>query len=71
MHACPALNGMAVPFVQVTDPTEQTTARHVVVEAEDYIGDRSSPITAIRTERPDGSTDVNVYPDAAVATVTT
>ena len=36
--------------------------------AEDYVGDRS-PLTAISTDRPDGSNDLNVYPSPASAVV--
>ena len=67
MHPCPALNGMAVPLSPVDRPDDTPDTRHVVVLAEDYIGGRKSPITAVRTDRPDGSNDLNVYPEAAVA----
>jgi len=67
MHSCPALYGMTIPFVQVSDPDEKPAARHVVHESEDYIGNRTTTLAAISTERADGSNDLNVYPAAAVA----
>ena len=69
MHPCPALGGLAVPLSPVDRPDDIPDTRHVTVLAEDYIGQRSSPITAVRTDRPDGSNDLNVYPAAAVGTI--
>ena len=69
MHPCPALRGMSVPLEQIPDPDARTLSRHRAVMAEDYVGDED-PLTAIATDRPDGSNDINVYPHAAKAVVT-
>lgn len=71
MHACRAL-GLTVPMALVppkrhNGELERGDVRHVVVEREDYIGDElvDSPVMAVRTERPDGSNDLTVYPATA------
>jgi hypothetical protein len=69
MHPCPALEGLTVPLEPVSNPDSKPISRHVAVMAEDYIGDRSNPVVAVRTDRPDGSNDLNVFPGPAVGTI--
>ena len=71
MHACRAL-GLTVPMALVpagrhNGELARNDVRHVVVEREDYIGADlvDSPVMAVRTERPDGSNDLTVYPATA------
>lgn len=72
MHPCRAQGGLQVPFVPAG---EVEAARHAVVVREDYVGGEQGvrfdgdgrPVSAVRTERRDGSNDVHVF--AGVATV--
>ena len=66
MHPCPALRGLNIPLEQVSDEDARTSSRHKVVMAEDYVG-TGNPVAAVSTDRPDGSNDLNVYPQAALA----
>lgn len=71
MHPCPALRGLLAPFVpwRPSGPSE----RHVVQERDDYVGKEvgvrfdgaGRAITAVLTERPDGSNDAVVFPATA------
>lgn len=64
-HTCYGLGGLTAPMVQAG-----TDVRVRAVESEDYVGHRKGedivydengrPVTAIVTERPDGSNDVAV-----------
>lgn len=72
MHHCPFLRGIAVPFVEVLEGVRAQRARHVVVDWGDYVGDQivrrdadGRPVSAVRTERADGSNDVVVFPGTA------
>lgn len=69
LHACPSVGGLMVPLV----PQGQK-ARHVVIERGDYVGRNlvntdahGRPVSAVYTERPDGSHDTCAYPDTATA----
>lgn len=68
MHECPALGGIAIPLSEVKGPDSDLKARHVPVMREDYAGD-ANPLTAVRTERMDGSNDCVVFPETAAMTV--
>ncbi len=59
-HNCPALNGASIPMVEVNDLDAKVQARQVEVAREDGPG-----ISAIRTERSDGSNDCTVFADTA------
>lgn len=69
MHFCPKLSGVYAPYVQVFgDELPKLSVRHVVVERGDYLGKeiaqkdrRGRPITAILTERADGSNDCHAF----------
>lgn len=73
LHACPKWNGLAVALVQAA---QAGAVRHRVIVREDYIGTEQGivygpngqPVSAVHTERPDGSHDTHVF--APVATVT-
>ncbi len=73
MHACPAQKGLTVPLVETE--RELVGVRHVPVERDDYEGTErglvhdgeGKSVTAIHTERPDGSYDTLVF--APVASV--
>jgi len=67
-HECPALGGVTVPLVEVRDLDDKVQARQVTVFAEDYVGNALDNKVAVRTERLDGSNDVTVFPQPAVAT---
>lgn len=63
-HACPALAGVMVPMVPASGPK----SRHVLVEREDVVGKARGlvwadgrPISAVRTEREDGSNDTTIF----------
>ncbi len=64
LHACPALNGLTVPYVEVQNPDDDPRARQVVVQSE--FGYETS---SVRTERMDGSNDVTVFPQPAVGSI--
>lgn len=64
MHNCPAIGNIAIPLVEVARPDAKVDARHVLVNRDDYAGD-ANPLTAIRTERGDGSNDVTVMAEVA------
>ena len=63
MHPCPALRGLNIPLEQVSDEDARTVSRHRVIVSEDY----GTPAVSVSTDRPDGSNDLNVYPQAALA----
>jgi hypothetical protein len=75
MHNCPRLNGLAAPFVEITGQELDTrTVRHRVIEREDFLGhelahfdDNGTPITAVLTERADGSNDCHAFAGTAQA----
>jgi hypothetical protein len=58
-HNCAAIRGFSIPLVEVKDVDDPVRARQVVTPG------------AVRTERLDGSNDVTVFPNPALATVTT
>ena len=62
MHNCAGLNGLSVPLVEVPSQDTRPYAAQIPVEREDYIGSEigASRISAVRTERGDGSNDVTV-----------
>ena len=61
-HDCPALGGISIPLVEVTDPDEKPKARQLAVQSE-YGYERA----AVLTERMDGSNDCTVLPNPALA----
>jgi hypothetical protein len=66
-HECPALGKASIPLVEVASPDDEPKARHIAVEREDYAGDNFTPrVSAVRTERLDGSNDVTVFAPTAV-----
>lgn len=78
LHPCSKLNGMEVPFTEVPPGQEKLrrfSARHVLKEREDYIGQEQvqmhngRPIMALSTERPDGSNDLRVYAPTSFASL--
>ena len=78
MHDCQRLNGLSAPFVEVTHGQElvRFSVRHRVVEREDYLGNElarfdstGTPITAVLTERADGSNDCLAFAGTAQADV--
>lgn len=71
LHVCPALNNASVPMEEVRDLDDNTVSRHVVVEREDYIGSEVgvTNVAGVKTERPDGSNDMIVYPGTATLDV--
>lgn len=76
MHQCVALQGLLAPFVEVhtNEGIRRGSVRHRVIEREDYVGnevglryvDRTA-VSAIHTERADGSHDTAVFAPAATA----
>lgn len=68
MHHCSGLGGIALPLQEVCDPADRPKARHVGVMCEDYVG-IGSPLTAINTERIDGSNDCTVLAETAIITL--
>jgi hypothetical protein len=62
-HPCPALGNVTIPLVEIPKLDDRPKARQVVVQSE-YGYERA----AVRTERLDGSNDVTVFPQPAVAT---
>lgn len=79
-HQCPNLSGLDVPLVDCTATGGKLTqaTRHVAVERQDYLGStvgarfdhEGRPISAIRTERGDGSNDVAVLAPTARPIIT-
>jgi hypothetical protein len=77
MHPCPMQGGLAVPLVRIFSPEGLApgAVRHVPVVREDYAGreqglitdDDGRVISAVRTERADGSNDCHAF--APVATI--
>lgn len=66
MHNCPALENLAVPLVEVSEPDIEPKIRHVLIERQDYMGkENAGRIMAVRSERPDGSYDTTVYAPTA------
>ena len=69
MHNCVKLNGLVAPFVEVFgDQLEKHSVQHKVVVRGDYLGDElarfdgaGKPITAVLTERADGSNDCYAF----------
>ena len=65
-HICPGLDGINIPLVEVSSPDSRPYAKQVLVEREDYLnGEIAGPISAVRTERGDGSNDVTVFAPTA------
>lgn len=64
-HACPALGNVTLPLVEVAGPDAHVKGRHRAVMREDYAG-TANPVSAIVTERPDGSNDCTVLADTAI-----
>lgn len=70
-HHCPALGGVALPMIEVRSCDANADGRQVVVEREDYIGrSNASPVSAVNTERGDGSNDCTVFPTVATTGTT-
>lgn len=65
MHPCPALGDVTIPLVEVSGPDAAPDGRQVPVMREDYAAG-ANPLTAIRTERGDGSNDVTIFAETAV-----
>lgn len=64
-HSCPGLHGLTAPMVEAG-----TRVKISAVEREDYIGNENvGRVMAVKTERPDGSTDIAVFAPTAVASV--
>jgi len=69
LHACPHWAGLAVALVEVHSNHETPRARHRLVMRDDYVGREEgivwgpggAPISAVHTERPDGSHDTHVF----------
>lgn len=79
MHHCPKLSGLEVPLVQVlhNGGLRRGDVHHVVVERQDWVGQervlldaKGRAITAVHTERRDGSYDTHVFAPIATATAT-
>lgn len=62
-HPCPAMGRVTIPLVEVRDVDDRPAGRQVAVQSE--FGYQTA---AIRTERMDGSNDVTVFPQPAIAT---
>ena len=80
MHPCRAQKGLQVPFVEVPPDRLELPkfwTRHVPIEREDYEGDEvgvthdgdGTAISAISTERADGSNDLHVLAPTAKARI--
>ena len=76
MHFCGALGGLVTPMVEVhtNEGIRRGTVRHRVIEREDYVGNEvglryvgRTAVSAIHTERADGSNDTAVFAPAATA----
>lgn len=67
-HRCQAFDGMELPLTRVSGPRAKPDSRHVVVYSEDYVG-HNNPVTAVKTERGDGSNDLVVFPRPATGAV--
>ena len=67
MHICPGMNGLNVPLCEDQSHDSTPDARQVIVEREDYDGpyNHTNTISAVRTERGDGSNDVTVFAPTA------
>lgn len=73
LHQCPRQKGLVVPLVDVTD-RPAVKSRHVPVVREDYVGAEvgvrfdadGRAVSAVRTERSDGSNDCVVFAPTAV-----
>lgn len=73
LHTCKAQRGLTVPFVEVHGVEfDPRSTRHVIVERDDYVGreivqtdGEGRPITAIVTERRDGSNDCRALASCA------
>jgi hypothetical protein len=64
-HNCAALGGIGIPLIEVPSYDARADGRQRPVESEDYIGGNGQPITAVRTERGDGSNDCTVLAPTA------
>lgn len=62
-HNCPALGNVAIPLVEVSDPDDKPDGRQVIVQS-----GNGANAASVRTERGDGSNDVTVFAQPAVAT---
>ena len=81
MHRCPQMGGLEVPLVQVlhNGGIRPGDVHHRLVERQDYVGDergvlydaKGRAITAVHTERRDGSHDTHVFAPHAYARTTT
>lgn len=77
MHPCASLKGLMAPYVQVHTNAgiARGAIRLVAVAREDYVGGESGlradgdgrVMSAVRTERHDGSNDCHVFPGTATA----
>jgi len=77
LHPCASFNGLEVPYTEVPPGQEKLakhTARHVLREREDYVGQERGvlmvngrAVMAMATERPDGSNDLRVFAPMAYA----
>lgn len=76
MHQCRALGGLLTPMVEVrtNEGIRRGTVRHRLIEREDYVGREvglrfvgGTAVSAVHTERADGSHDTAVYAPAATA----
>ena len=61
-HPCAALGGVSIPLVEVHDLDARVRARQRLVAAE-----TDGSMASIRTERLDGSNDVTVFTNPAIA----
>jgi hypothetical protein len=77
MHNCRRLNGIVAPFVEVTHGQElvRNSVRHRVLEWQDYVGNEIAQfdatgraVSALLTERADGSNDCMAFAATAQAT---
>lgn len=74
VHACPALRGLQAHLELRRPGGGRPRGRHVLVEREDYVGRErglvsvdGKVLSAIKTERPDGSNDLVILAPSAVA----
>ena len=74
LHACPHWAGLAVALVEVHSNHDDTPkVRHRLIMREDYVGREQgivwgpggAPISAVHTERADGSHDTHVFAPVA------
>lgn len=73
LHPCRSQRGLLVPFVEVHGvELKKYTARHLVLEREDYVGSENvqtdgdgRPVMAVQTDRADGSNDCQTFAPCA------